>query len=46
MANIPNLLTVTRIILIPVIVVLFYMPFPTETILRCLFFLLQFLQTG
>ena len=28
MANIPNLLTVTRIILIPVIVVLFYMPLP------------------
>ena len=28
MANIPNSLTVTRIILIPVIVVLFYMPLP------------------
>ena len=30
-------MTVTRIILIPVIVVLFYMPLPYETILRCLF---------
>ena len=40
MVNIPNFLTVTRIVLIPVLVILFYIPLPYGNYFTMVFFLI------